>query len=196
MLAQDSVLFGNYSLRVLEPAEFNPLFRQYRPLIFQTMLDFDVQQALSMEEQTATARLRERMGTPFRLHMGIYHAQEFIGWSFGRQESAEKYYMVNTGILPQHQGKGIYSALLPRILGVLQHEGFQIVSSQHVATNNQVLVPKLKAGFVITGIEVSDVFGVLVQLSYFFNPLRRKVLDVRVGQARPDAEVKRYMPFE
>ncbi len=196
MLAQDSVLFGNYTLRVLDDAEFGPLFEQYRPIIFQTMLDFDVQQALSMEEQTATARLRERMGTPFRLIIGIYHHQEFIGWSFGRQESAEKYYMVNTGILPQHQGKGIYSALLPRILGALQREGFQIVYSRHVATNNQVLVPKLKAGFVITGIEVSDVFGVLVHLSYFFNPLRRKVLDVRVGQARPDAEVKRYMPFE
>jgi GNAT superfamily N-acetyltransferase len=196
MLAQDSVLLGNYTLRVLDNAEFGPLFRQYRPLIFQTMLDFDVQQALSLEEQTATARLRERMGTPFRLNIGLYHHQEFIGWSFGIQESAEKYYMVNTGILPQHQGKGIYSALLPRILGVLQREGFQIVYSRHVATNNQVLVPKLKAGFVITGIEVSEVFGVLVHLSYFFNALRRKVLEVRVGQARPDAEVKRYMPLE
>jgi GNAT superfamily N-acetyltransferase len=196
MIAQDSVLFGNYTMRVLDDAEFDPLFRQYRPIIFQTMLAFDVQQALSMEEQTATARLRERMGTPFRLNSGIYHHQEFIGWSFGRQESAEKYYMVNTAILPQHQGKGIYSALLPRILSVLQHEGFQIVYSRHVATHNQVLVPKLKAGFVITGVELSDVFGVLVHLSYFFNPIRRKVLDVRVGQARPDAEVKRYMPFE
>ena len=87
-------------------------------------------------------------------------------------------------------------ALLPRILGALQREGFQIVSSRHVATNNQILVPKLKAGFVMTGIEVSDVFGVVVHLSYFFNPLRRKVLDVRVGQARPDAEVKRYTPLE
>jgi hypothetical protein len=160
------------------------------------MLDFDVQQALSMEEQTAAARLRERMGTPFRLNIGIYHNQEFIGWSFGRQESEEKYYMVNTGILPQHQWKGIYSALLPWILSVLQREGFQIVYSRHVATNNQVLVPKLKAGFVITGIEVSDVFGVLLHLSYFFKPLRRKVLDVRVGQARPDAEIKRYMSLE
>jgi GNAT superfamily N-acetyltransferase len=161
MLAQDSVLFGSYTLKVLDNAEFGPLFRQYRPLIFQTMLDFDIQQALSIEEHTATARLRERMGTPFRLNIGIYHHQEFIGWSFGRQESAEKYYMVNTGLLPPHQGKGIYSALLPRILDLLQHEGFQIVYSRHVATNNQVLVPKLKAGFVITGIEVSDVFGVL-----------------------------------
>ena len=196
MLAQDSVLFGNYTLRVLDNAEFGPLFRQYRSIIFQTMLDFDIQQALSIEEQTATARLRERLGTPFRLNIGLYHHQEFIGWSFGIQESAEKYYMVNTGILPQHQGKGIYSALLPRILDALQREGFQIVSSRHVATNNQVLVPKLKAGFVITGIEVSDIFGVLVDLSYFFNPLRRKVLDVRMGQARPDADVKRCLALE
>ena len=58
MLAQDSVLFGNYTLRILDNAEFGPLFRQYRPLIFQTMLDFDVQQALSIEEQTATARFK------------------------------------------------------------------------------------------------------------------------------------------
>jgi GNAT superfamily N-acetyltransferase len=136
MIAQDSVLFGNYTIRALDNAEFGPLFRQYRPTIFQTMLDFDVQQALSTEEQTATARLREQMGTPFRLNIGIYHQQEFIGWSFGRQESAEKYYMVNTAILPQHQGKGIYSALLPRILGAVQREGLQIVSSRHVATNN------------------------------------------------------------
>lgn len=196
MIAQESVLFGNYAIRVLDNAEFGPLFQQYRPIVFQTMLDFDVQQALSRDEQTATARLRERMGTPFRLNIGIYHHQEFIGWSFGIQESAEKYSMVNTAILPQHQGKGIYSALLPRILGAVQREGFQIVYSRHVATNNQVLVPKLKAGFVITGVELSDVFGVLVHLSYFFNPIRRKVLDVRVGQARPDAEVKQYMPFE
>ena len=47
----------------------------------------------------------------------------------------------------------------------------------------------------ITDIELSDVFGVLVHLSYFFNPIRRKALDVRAGQARPDAEVKRHMPF-
>jgi hypothetical protein len=65
---------------------------------------------------------------------------------------------------------------------------FQIVYSRHVATNNQILIPKVKAGFVITGIEVLDVFGVMVHLSYFFNPLRRKVLDARVG--KPDLMLK------
>jgi hypothetical protein len=47
MIAQESVLFGNYTIRSLDNAEFGPLFRQYRPIIFQTMLDLDVQQALS-----------------------------------------------------------------------------------------------------------------------------------------------------
>jgi len=195
MMTQESILFGNYTVKVLDNAEFLPLLQQYRPIVFQKTLDFHVQEALSTEEQSAIARLRERMGTPFRLNLGIFHNQEFIGWSFGVQESSARYFMVNTGILPQHQNKGIYSALLPRILDILKKEGFQIVYSRHGATNNQVLIPKLKAGFIITGLELSDVFGILVHLSYFFNPIRRKVLDVRVGQARPDAEVKRYMPF-
>src|SRR5262245_37053606 len=92
MLAQDNVRFGNYMMKVLDDAAFGPLFRPYRPLIVQGMLDFDVQHALSREEQTASTRLRERMGTPFRLNIGISHHQEFIGWSFGRQERAEKSY--------------------------------------------------------------------------------------------------------
>ena len=195
MAGQDKPLFGRYTVREMETAEFSPLFRQYRPMVFKHTLDFNIQEALSAEEKSATARLKERMGTPFRLNLGIFHEQEFIGWSFGVQESAEKYYMVNTGIFPQHQNRGIYSALLPGILEIVKGEGFQIVYSRHVATNNKVLIPKLKAGFVISGVEISDIFGILVHLSYFFNPLRRKVLDVRAGQAIPDAEVKQYMPF-
>jgi hypothetical protein len=53
-----------------------------------------------------------------------------------------------------------------------------------------VLVPKLRAGFVITGLELSERFGTLVHLSYFFNALRRRVLDVRSGEALPEGQVK------
>ncbi len=53
MIAQEGILFGNYTIKALDDAEFDPLFRHYHPLIFQAMLDFDVQQALSLEEQTA-----------------------------------------------------------------------------------------------------------------------------------------------
>jgi hypothetical protein len=56
-----------------------------------------------------------------------------------------------------------------------------------------VIIPKLKAGFVITSMELSDVFGLLVHLSYYTNSLRRKVLEFRTGEALPDDEVRRAL---
>ena len=98
--------------------------------------------------------------------------------------------MVSTGILKEHRRRGIYAALLPVVLERVRTKGFQVVTSRHNLTNNAVIIPKLKAGFVISGFEVNDMYGSLVHLSYFFNPTRRKVLDVRVGQAAPDEEVQ------
>jgi GNAT superfamily N-acetyltransferase len=116
-----------------------------------------------------------------------------VGWSFGVQASGDTFSMINTGILPDHQGRGVYTALLRRILEILKAEGFQVLVSRHVVTNNRVLVPKLKAGFVITHFELSDTFGLLVHLSYFFNPRRRKLLDFRAGQLAPDDELKGFL---
>ena len=144
------------------------------------------------------ARLRARLAGRFRLNLGVYQGDELVGWTFGVQESPshDTYYMVNTGVLPAHQGKGIYTALLQVVLEAVRTQGFQVVHSRHAATNARVLVPKLKAGFVVTGMELSDVFGTLVHLSYFFNPIRRKVLDVRAGQSHPDSDVRRVLPYQ
>src|SRR5216683_581590 len=57
MMTQESILFGNYTVKVLDNAEFLPLLQQYRPIVFQKTLDFHVQEALSTEEQSAIARL-------------------------------------------------------------------------------------------------------------------------------------------
>lgn len=101
--------------------------------------------------------------------------------------------MMNTGVLEAHRRRGVYTALLPVVLKTAQQVGFQVVLSRHHATNNAVIIPKLKAGFVITGLELDDRYGTLVQLSYYFNPLRRRLLDVRVGQSAPDDEVKKLL---
>ena len=150
---------------------------------------------LSESERANLNRLANSTTDFYRLNIGIFHKTQFVGWSFGIQENAPpgNYYMVNSGILPEHQGKGIYSFLLPQILRIVEGAGFQIVTSRHVMTNNQILIPKLKAGFVITGFELSDMFGTLVHLAYYFNPTRRKMLDVRSGQLRPDEELKTYL---
>lgn len=189
MPADLSPLLGDYSLAILPDEEFVPLFRKHRPQVFADA--FEVRPGFLPEaEKSAQRALAERMGSLYRLHVGLYRAGEFVGWSTGVQADAERYYMINTGILPGHQGKGLYTALLPRILEKLRIQGFQAAYSRHVATNSRVLVPKLKAGFVISGFELSDTFGTLVHLTYLFNPTRRKLLDFRAGQRAPDAELR------
>lgn len=186
-------LIGDYGFRVMNPAEFAPLFKRYRPIVFSKKVAFEAPQVMSAEERKATKKLGSNLTQTYWLRIGIYHREEFVGWSFGWQESAEVFYMCNTGILAAHQNKGIYTALLPKFLEILRRKGFQIVSSRHNATNNQVLVPKLKAGFLITGLEMSDSFGVMVRLSYYFNGARRHAMDFRAGQAVPDERIKPHL---
>lgn len=186
-------LVGDYTVREVAWETLRPVFNQLHGQIFGRTLTYDVETALSDAERDGVRRLQQRLGRLLRLNYLIYHGQEAVGWHTGMQVGSHKYYMMNTGVLPAHQGRGIYTALLPRVLARAQAEGFQIVYSRHTATNNRIIVPKLKAGFVITGFELDDVFGLLVHLSYFYNPLRRQALDFRSGQALPDEELRRLL---
>jgi ribosomal protein S18 acetylase RimI-like enzyme len=189
-------LFGDYTVRVMADDELFPLYRRHRDEVYADTLSLSLRALHSAEETAAVERLRANLGSLYSLNLGIYHQDEFIGWSFGEQDGPDRFYMVNTGILPAHQGKGIYTRLLPKILHILREAGFQVVWSRHVATNNQVIVPKLKAGFVITGLEVIEMFGVLVHLSYRFNDLRRHAIDFRMGQSRPNDELRKLLALD
>ncbi|MBS1537033.1 MAG: GNAT family N-acetyltransferase [Bacteroidetes bacterium] len=187
--------FDEYSYRLLTWDELRPLFEMHRTKSFSHNMYFNVVGALSESEREASQLLSKNTGNLFRLNVGIYYQNEFVGWHFGGQESNEKYYMRNTALFPEHRGKGVYSALLPHILSIIEKKGFQIIYSRHHATNNAVIVPKLKAGFIITGFEITDQFGTLVHLSYYFNPLRRKAMLFRTGEEVPDEETLGLINF-
>ncbi|MBK9323721.1 MAG: GNAT family N-acetyltransferase [Bdellovibrionaceae bacterium] len=104
---------------------------------------------------------------------------------------AESLKMVNSVVLPEHRGRGLYSRLLDIAMKELVPKGFQRIWSRHNQTNNAVIVPKLRRGFLIPGTELSDIFGSLVNLTFFTNKLRRKVMDFRSGDLRPDDELKK-----
>jgi len=133
------------------------------------------------------------MGNPYQLRLGLFYKNEFVGWSAAHQESSETYYMRNSAILPAHRRKGLYSALLKQTIATLTEKGFQRIYSRHSATNNNVIIPKLKVGFTISSLEVTDMFGVLVHLVYFPKDLRRKVMVYRVGDIKPDNEIRTCM---
>jgi len=138
MATEPTALIGDYSTVILDDEEFVSLFRQYRPQVFADTLEVFPDLLLSEGEKSAVQNLSRRMGTPYRLNLGIYRDGQFVGWSFGVQASGDTFSMINTGILPDHQGRGVYTALLRRILEILKAEGFQVLVSRHVVTNNRL----------------------------------------------------------
>ncbi len=170
---------------------FKPWFAQNRASLFSDTLDFNAHEILSELERARQKALGERMSNIFSCAVVLFRDADIVGWSFGRQETLEKFYQVNSAIFPEFRGKGRYKKLLGIMIELVREEGFQVIYSRHAATNSAAIVPKLKSGFVISGFELSDVFGTLVHLTYFMNPVRKKVLDFRCGDLRPDEELKK-----
>lgn len=186
-------LFDEYEVRELSFKEFEPIFKENRQKIFGGQFSFSPEEIYSDEVKEIQKKLAEHMGTPWRFCLGLYLKDQLVGWSSGRQSDREKYYMGNSAVFPEHRGKGLYKAMLKIVIECVAKEGFQIIWSRHTATNSKVIVPKLKTGFVISGMEITDNFGLLVHLSYFTDPIRRKMMDVRSGELFPDDELKKYL---
>jgi hypothetical protein len=94
------------------------------------------------------------MGKSYRLRLGVFLNDNFVGRSFGDQQRGESYYMRNSAVLETHRKKGLYSELLKANIEI-----------------------KLKAGFVITSMKVEEKFGTRVKISYFIIALTRKVIN-------------------
>jgi hypothetical protein len=70
-----------------------------------------------------------------------------------------------------------------------------MITSNQIASNNSVIIAKLKLGFQIAGIEIFDEIGTVVKLVHFLSPLRQEVFSYRTGEAYPSTRVKRVLGF-
>jgi GNAT superfamily N-acetyltransferase len=182
---------SEYRLVELPFDEFQKHWDNWGPKMFSDNdTSMDVRRVLSEEERTQTRNLYKNMNQMLRLNLCVFRGEEFCGWFTGDQYNNETFYMRNSAILPEHRRKGLYTVLMHEILERVKALGFQIVLSRHTTTNNSIIIPKLKAGFVITAVEVSDRFGTLVHLSYFFNETRRQIMEFRAGDLKPDQKIK------
>jgi hypothetical protein len=189
-------LKDGYQIKEMTSAEFFPLFGKIYESLFGEDHTFFPDSYYSDAEKMKLKILKNRLGDPYKIFLGVFSpSNEFIGFSFGFQETEETFYMMASAILPEHRGFGLYNELLKIVIQKCTNEGFQKISGSHCATNNPVLIAKLKAGFVFSKIELSDLFGTIIHLVYFTNPLRRKVMNYRSGLNLPDAELKSKMKF-
>ena len=114
---------------------------------------------LTNEEKDTVKKLKKDLeSNRYSLHLAIFDKSDvLVAWSYGWQENAYNYYMCNSGVLKEHRRKGLYSTLLNETKNIVKEKGFQVIYSRHNATNNAVLIPKLKAGFTISNMELCDI---------------------------------------
>jgi L-amino acid N-acyltransferase YncA len=190
-----SPLPTGYEIREMPQEEFQPLWQKLAKEVFAETSIFNLQDALSEEENSKMLSLQQKFSSVYRLNLGLFYREEFVGWATGNQEMQASFYMRNSAVLSAHRRKGLYTHLLQRMLALTAQQGFQKIYSRHTAANNPVIIPKLKAGFNITALEISDIFGALVHLSYFPNPIRLKMLSYRTGEIKPDDEIRKLLKF-
>lgn len=184
-------MVSNYSIRELAEEEFRPLFDRYKDVVFEGTHSYNPQDIFTALETEKIAELRAGIAQRYKLNLGMFDQDgEFVGWTWGFQEGYHTFYMVNSGVLAAHRRKGLYSALLQSCVQTLSERGFQLIYSKHCATNNAIIIPKLKAGFVIAKMELDDKHGVLVHLHFYTNADRRRIMDYRAGQLKPDDRIK------
>jgi hypothetical protein len=182
----------DYEIREMKEEEFLPLFDKHKKSVFGEVHSYSLNDLLSSAEQERIKTLGQGTPTPYKLYLGAFDKdKQFVGWSWGQQENSSTFYIVNSAILPDHRRKGLYSALIGMCVDVVSAKGYQLIYSRHCVTNNAVIIPKLKAGFTISKMEISDRYGVLIQLDFYTNETRRRINDYRAGQLKPDSEIKR-----
>jgi N-acetylglutamate synthase-like GNAT family acetyltransferase len=172
----------------IDAKPFWDFFQEARKILFETNFDFDVQAVMSEKEKLKSRELNEVFKPVKDYYLVAKDGDNIIGWSFGIQKSNHDFYMINSAVFSEYRRKGIYTELMKQAVAHIKELGFQYIYSRHKLTNNDILIPKLKFGFNIVGMEVNDMFGNLVILGYYTNEKRRELLEIRAGMRKMNEE--------
>lgn len=172
-----------------EPSYTNLL----KEVFYKEYSGFDPKKYLSASERRHVKELDSQLDQRFSLRLALYNEKELVGWTYGWQESEGVFYMSNSAIVMKHRRKGLYSKLLEMIIGITNDMGFQTLYSKHLMSNNPVIIAKLKAGFHITGIEMSEDFGSMLKMAYFNSLQKKKFYLFRTGALKPDKDLLHFL---
>lgn len=193
MPLEKKTLFGPYTVAEVSAETFYDFYAAKSAEVYPDVLQINTDIWLSREDKAARHTLSQALQHRIALYFLIYCGDEPIGWHSGYQIDSETFYMFESGIIPAYQSRGIYTTMLSWLLDKYRSLGFQKVTSQHHASNNAVIVPKLKAGFFITGFTIDEGVGVMISLAYIFNSRRLQAYHFRTGYSRPDTEIRKFL---
>jgi len=130
---------------------------------------------------------------PHAMRVGAFDADgRLVGFSVGWQQGEGRFYMASSAVDPAFQRRGVYNALLARVISEARARGFAEVWSRHLPDNAPILIAKLKQGFVIAGVEMTASYGMLVSLALPLNEARAHALAFRMGSRRMPRSLERW----
>lgn len=147
---------------------------------------FDLAALMSDEQRVHGAALDALWPAPLTHRILLRAGDDVIGAYWGTQDTWQRYYMVYSVVGRAWQRRGLYRALLARVIAAAGAAGFREIYSRHAADNNPVIIPKLQAGFVIAGFELTPRFGALVHLRYYLSDALRAAHAYRVDGSCAD----------
>jgi hypothetical protein len=116
-----------------------------------------------------------------------------VARSFSEQTSRDTLFMCMSYVKKDYRNNGIYTKLLKETISVAKSIDYTKVTSCHNSSNNKIIIPKLKQGFVMSGMRVNAGYGTLVELSCFLNKTESDMQDFRCGYRKPTDEVKNIL---
>ena len=190
-------LLPGYRARDVELDEFDALREAHWRRFYPDLLSVsrDVLGAPGTEELRAarTADARSLLRRQFVVEDA---SGRFCGWCSGAQGSPGMWRMVNSVVAPEHRRRGVYTAMLERACSRARDDGFAVAQSHHHPTNTAVLVAKLKAGFFVSGYELSVGYGTLVVLERPLTEAYAELFAYRCGAAPLSADLARRAGLE
>ncbi len=108
------ILPKGYEVREMHRDEFLKHFEKHAPKVFSDNLDYDSDDINSKSAQNKFRTLNKKFVSPtqYRIHLGVFHKNKFVAWSWGFQYTSTTFYMCNSAVLPAHRRKGIYTYLV------------------------------------------------------------------------------------
>lgn len=79
------------------------------------------------------------------------------------------YYLRNITILPEYQGRGIYKAVLRKVIEILRTLPIERLEVEVAVINRAALKVLANQGFILTGTTISERWGHLCRYTYFLN---------------------------
>jgi GNAT superfamily N-acetyltransferase len=112
----------------------------------------------------------------YRLTLSINAGEALVGLHFSEQALGAEVVMKYTALLPDHRGRGVYSALLRELVAEFRELGFKAVRSRHRQDNHVALRAKLREGFVITALTCDLSSGWFVETTLPLTEAGRRAL--------------------